>query len=556
VRRPPGASLVSALLVAVIALVLVMTLAGVSFTHLNVAARLSNAQQARNLAEAVVARGVEKVLTSQGSWGRSGSAAEKSLEISFSSVPGSRGRLTFDVGQAAEWNIPWSTHNLKEDTACQGWSSRVVPSQAVHFVGTGTCNGVTRRVEAILHIPTYKYAITSSGAVTVRGGMLVAGAEEAQEVLPSVREKLDELLPGHIASNGTGEKAMDLRATSDTDRIEITGDARACGGIELGPFASVLGEVKPQASAVEVPRLDVRDYDPLNFTGRPMDVPQEIPPVLTLEGLVRHKGDLTFQELRFTSGTTGAVLWVDGDITIREKITGTGAIFATGDIKVEGIGALDTDAVVALAAEGDVTVTGNGRDASFFQGLLYSGGHLSLNNVTVLGTVVTNGEPENSELTLTSANVVHVPEVVEFDFTMPWGAGNGVGGIDIRLADGVDLKDFTSDPDRKFGPDDIGFFDMGSKTYVSLDQAANIAYNKAQSDDDPGNDSMTVQQWKQFLREQFDNTVDRAREDLDKIMDFYAARNDPGQDSGTFHLDPNQFIQFDSKTRIILWREI
>lgn len=84
----------------------------------------------------------------------------------------------------------------------------------------------------------------------------------------------------------------------------------------------------------------------------------------------------------------GGVLYVDGDVTVSKGVTGYGALFATGKIKVSGGSNLGSDSLCALVAGGDLTISGAGADKTQFRGLVYSYGELAVSDVTIVGSLV------------------------------------------------------------------------------------------------------------------------------------------------------------------------
>lgn len=334
-----GASLITALMLGALALTLALTLAGMGFSHLTVSNRLSNISQARALAEAVVSKAIERVVSSQGkAFGPDSSL--HNLSITFPGAPGGTGRLTFDEAEAAAGEMPYSTYNMHSETSKAGYGGRVVPANAIHFVGIGSHNGATRRIEAIVHFPAYGYALSSKGHISSKGKLIVAGAEEPADVIPSVESNLADLLPGHIASNSGASEALDLIPSSVESFIRITGDAKAAGGIQADG-ARIDGASRPNAGDSDLPEIDLEQFDPIKF-GHPQGLPSTMPADLHLDGLVRHSGDVTIQKLSFPNGGRGALLWVDGDLTIDQGLSGVGAIFATGSITIKGAGQTDS----------------------------------------------------------------------------------------------------------------------------------------------------------------------------------------------------------------------
>jgi hypothetical protein len=237
-----------------LALMMALTLSGMSFSHLSVSNRLSNINQARSLAEAVVSRGIEKILSSEGkAFGPN--QAVQSLNITLASADGGSGKLTFDKDEAEAQGLPLSTNNIKGETAKTGYGGRIVPEYSVHLIGLGNHNGVERKIEAILRFPAYQFALSSKGQISSEGDLIVAGADDPSDLLPSVSAALarGDLIPGHMASNKSdvgGEFAVALNEGSGKE-IRITGDVRANGSIQ-NSGAQVDGDPRPGSGEVEL----------------------------------------------------------------------------------------------------------------------------------------------------------------------------------------------------------------------------------------------------------------------------------------------------------------
>ena len=76
---------------------------------------------------------------------------------------------------------------------------------------------------------------------------------------------------------------------------------------------------------------------------------------IAFEGLLRGTGSVRVTgPLRLA----GAVLFVDGDLTLEQGVSGVGAIIVTGSVTVRGLVDLVTDNVVALLAGGNLLLYG------------------------------------------------------------------------------------------------------------------------------------------------------------------------------------------------------
>ena len=373
-----GASLVAVALIAFIG----FTLAGLSVTHLHMVSRTSASQQARHLATSAVSEGMAYVLANS-AFGTLDSSDED-LTVELKGSPGV-GRLTFRQATASDWGIPYSVNNIDGTGSVRGGTDESVPIAAVHLVGVGESQGVTRVVEAVLVVPPFPYAIASSGPIRSQGGVLIAGIPEGAEPTLDV----DELEPADLLSNNTSEDSIRLGA--DTT---VSGDVHSAGGIVFDdPSIQVLGEVRTQASPENIPQISADDYDPAvlgmeftNLTTRPGD---QNGGGSLLAGTVRSSESVSFND-----GLTldGATLFVDGDLTINGGLEGSGVIVVKGRTTISGGVQLDTENQVAILSESDIVLTGHGPLSSRFQGLLYTEGALRAEQVSLVGTLVARGD--------------------------------------------------------------------------------------------------------------------------------------------------------------------
>jgi hypothetical protein len=129
----------------------------------------------------------------------------------------------------------------------------------------------------------------------------------------------------------------------------------------------------------------------------------------TLSGVIHVQGDL-----RLVTGgrLDDAYLFLDGgSLRCDGPLTGTGSIFATGDIQLSALANLVVNEGIAVFAGGDLEVRGLPAGLQFFQGVLYSRQEVRLRTmVQVVGAVIGLGEVHLDQ----QATVVHVPEYTQF----------------------------------------------------------------------------------------------------------------------------------------------
>lgn len=419
-RSPRGVGLASTLVVISIIVMLGFTVAGVSFSHLSVSTRLSNAEIAQNRAESVVAMAIDRVITD-----RESSApdfnGQLNLTIGAGEPPGS-GTVTFDPGGATTLGIPFSTNNISADISKIGDLGRTVPAHGIHVLGVGVCNGVERRVEAILLIPKFPHSIASSGRITSNGGLTVAALDDLSLLTSGGLGAVppDQIEPGDIACNSTDiSQAMYLYGPD----IHITGDAKAVGGIQWDETqVQVDGMIQPNSPQSHLPDLEITDYDPaakpglVTVSGNQND--------LHVNGWTKSTGDLYVSGgLTLESG----VLYVDGNLSINGGIQGNGAIIVTGTTEVFGGGAQTTDNMAAILSGGNLTLSATSSDGAQFKGLIYTEGDFRADWVTLGGAAVAN-KPGGSEVALNNVEVAYNSSATEITIPVGGGGGGGTGG--------------------------------------------------------------------------------------------------------------------------------
>lgn len=365
--------IVAVLLVAVIALTLVFTMAAGSVSQLRITTHTGNATQAMNMAEAVCATAIAQ-LRADISYGREPQRVSSAALISFESGP-AEARLSFrpDVARQQNPPIPVSLNNVGSDASAQGWR-RVIPPESVQLIGVGRCNGVTRTVEMVLHVPAFPYIASSSGTFSSNpGGELILGV--LPENINPMSFSPEQLLPGHLASNSRDSEAVNLQGKGT-----IFGDVEAMGGIVTGEV-DIQGGIKPHSSQVPLPEFDLRSYDP----GDHVDKIFTSGGSQTLAGYNKSPGPLTISgDLNLEAG----VLYVNGDLVINGSLKGKGAVVATGSVTVNGVTQLEADQQVALLSGGDVTLKGSGS----FRGMVYAEGTFHSDGAKLVGTLVQNSK--------------------------------------------------------------------------------------------------------------------------------------------------------------------
>ncbi|MHB2021208.1 MAG: hypothetical protein ACYCW6_30110, partial [Candidatus Xenobia bacterium] len=108
---------------------------------------------------------------------------------------------------------------------------------------------------------------------------------------------------------------------------------------------------------------------------------------------------------------------INGNLDVG-TVTGTGVVLVTGTTTVRNQANLGSTDEVALASDGDLSLTGTG---STFRGSVYTGGNFKANNVTVEGVFIADAPNTTgnggSSVQLTSVKVIGNPRMSHRSFT-------------------------------------------------------------------------------------------------------------------------------------------
>jgi Tfp pilus assembly protein PilX len=593
-----GYLLATLFMVIFLAMIAAFVFVNSSIFHMNTVQRVSDNEQAKNMAESVVAEALEKVMANQ-SYGKSTSTTynDEPLKLKSNGYGNSAvGLLTFNSSKASsvenpitkdKVSIPWSFNNLECDASKDG-CGRTVPRFAVHLVGTGISNGVVRRIEAVVHIPPFPYAIASSGKFESGDGLLVAGVKKPEDAFNGASMIAPEnLIPSHIASNSRDVKAVKLGSGT-----KITGNVRASGGIETDPHGgtNILGQMLCNADPVALPRIDVTTYDPIT---QGMEGVQTLPASMdaqTLEGAGKRAGNLT---VNGDLTLDGALVYINGDLTIHGGVKGKGGLFVTGKTVIDCGSSLDTSNAAVLMSKGDITLGGIGKESSAFQGLIYTEGNLKAEKITLLGALVTNAAGKGTstqigtvagDMAVNNVNMVYVPEYLKADFDVKtrvtnnvilvsFGLGNntsiGLGGQPgVTGGNNPSPNWFTSiQVDRRFDSKTNRFLYNGYVAYGRTSPAAEGGrYDFGPFSGDNDNlynavrDRLAMNPPGVTLSENFLGTSESAKNFIQALHDPDKAFGDSqATDTVVKHykisIDLNRFINLQDKMRMLLWKE-
>lgn len=452
--RPRGASLPTVIMVVALMMTLAFTVCAIAFNHLNLSFRSNNSAKAEHLAEAVLALAIEKAANDIETYGVLGTAADKTIELSFGSYQeGNRGVLSFDQDTATSLGVPYSTNNRSESPVGGSNPNQIVPGQSLHLVARAEVGGAFSTMEAVVELPKFPYSIASGGAIRSDGGLLVASIRPGTTYDLSLPIHQDDLEPGHLVSNSTtGDDAIIM-----TGNNKIMGDIQSASGATVEEETEVFGEMRLNADKVKLPTLHASSYDPRSsapdgpVTGFEPD-PSDIQYVNSGAGSLSVKGyNVSESNLTVDTGITlnGGVLFVDGDLTVSSGgVKGKGAIIATGNISITGGGEATTDNEAAIISDGNITLHGTASEKAKFAGLIYTNGNLEARDMRLAGVFVASGEDSPASapgnVSLKDTELYHVDELARLElndeFVVPdalnsnsFNAIDSVNGVSLPL---------------------------------------------------------------------------------------------------------------------------
>lgn len=312
--------------------------------------------------------------------------------------------LTFDPARPGH-----SVNNIKGDAPVVT-DDGTCPPGAMLVICTGHCNGYTRTSRALIAVPPYPYAISSSGPIRSKDGLTLGSVPSGYE--PTKGLDLSKLTAAEMMTKGQDDAngaALVIKGKST-----IVGKARSAGSADVDlTQVEVRGEIVPNAKTDDVPVLDLSALD---FTSDPSTQTiseNTFSDAKTMSGLLQWTG----ADLKFEKGLdlNGATVRVRGNLVINGPLTGNGALLVDGNVTVTGGAALSSDNKVAILSAGSVSITGTGRDSSFVQGIVYAAGKdgIKLKDTSVVGTVLNAGE--DAPMQVDRATVALDPKAAKFE---------------------------------------------------------------------------------------------------------------------------------------------
>jgi hypothetical protein len=350
---------------------------------------------------------------------------------------------------------------------------------------------------------------------------------------------------GSLEDLEDGLTASDLKRGSmlANGGMEISGEGAIVGDLNFGRSLSLRGVTHEGAkrqlgSAEEVPKVRIQDYEPrgpeiIDFSNRPPSSSA----TLSVSGLAKYESP-DGRPLKLNKGLKldGGVLYVKGDLEVEGGVSGTGAVFCTGKLTVKGgeaPSALKTDALCALVSGGDMFVSGAGSAESSFHGLVYSGGNVKVQDITVVGAVV--GSKEGGEMEVARANLVFDPKAVNFKTEVGYSVDtnfNGVIGVALKPDHGIS-------PSALYRPQGQPKYPMPDDTTIQAALVFQVGQEKGLSYEEA------------LAREARANVkFQDVKATIAARLDELERKGSPPRDSGLY-LDLNRFVRLQSKLRII-----
>lgn len=340
--------------------------------------------------------------------------------------PGFSQPLSGDIG-GGHYEVNF-TNNLAGFLPQTGQSNRPVPPHTAHLMSVGTsAGGGHRTIEAIVHLEALPFPVQSTGAITGHS-LTVAGASTAALFIAN-----QEKLPGSIYTGAD----LTLDGVS-----AVTGDIRTVGSANLAPTVLVSGQTEQGASPLEVPDLNISDFDNGSTPGVKYFAGGDYSLLNPFgDGIDGHR----LQGLIYIDGhvhLTGPVLLDSayiyvangGNLTVDGLMTGKGSIFVTGETLMQSGAVINNDDQIAIFSQGDLHIKNLDLPLlSVFQGVLYSHSKIRLGTgVTVLGAVICKAaNSAQGTLEFDGLNqIVHIPEHTAF---ASYWLARGTGGAPMKL---------------------------------------------------------------------------------------------------------------------------
>ncbi|MHB2021146.1 MAG: hypothetical protein ACYCW6_29785 [Candidatus Xenobia bacterium] len=375
--RPRGNALVTVLMAIALVALLAFCLSAMSVLNLQLTGKVGCSQTSHDAAEEILAQTVSRL------------EDDPTFGLANQTVVSGGIVLSFDPAAAQKLGVPLSVNNLAQDTSSSATLGPVPAHAARLYVMSPSGSGEVT-LECVVEGNVYHHAIASTGPIQTTGSVIVGALPDGQD---PHQQTMQQLLPGSVASNSSSANAIQLGAFS-----QVRGDVTAVGGIQLGQQCLIAGAVQSDHAPCPIPRLSLMGFS----LPEAATVTAPASGDLSLDGVSDATGSLV---LPGNLTLSSAILVVDGDLTVHGAVHGTGAIFVVGKTTIDQDVNLQTDDTVALVSKGDLSLGGQGQGSSFFSGIVYTEGSMSVHDVTVVGAVIGNG-PLTAAMTLRNASVL------------------------------------------------------------------------------------------------------------------------------------------------------
>ena len=326
----------------------------------------------------------------------------------------------------------------KEADACE----RLGNTHKCQIVAESHYRSKTVIAYCIVTGPPLPYSLGAAGKLRTVGNTLIGGVENAAALADGLQD--DDLVEGGVVANGIAKPPKEGEVPQPPmileSGVKVVGNAQSAGAIEDHGAVIEKGEKKPFADKQELPKISIADYDPKDREG----VVSRSEAVVTtggpIYGFQRFGQSVTFKE---EVDLNGALLFIDGDVTLEKPLKGTGALVATGKVTLLGGADMKADSLAAVLAGDDLTINGSRSGnaiASNFMGLLYTEGNLSLSNTRTVGAAVAGGvdtEGEGSTMSIQDSEVLSAPEGIDVAIAVKSYSDPGGGASQFYRNDAV-----------------------------------------------------------------------------------------------------------------------
>ena len=306
-----------------------------------------------------------------------------------------------------------SQNNLGEPSSKFGKGGVVLDPGMVQLIAVSNVRNQKVVAYEVVEGPPLAFSLGSSGALTASGQTLIGGLESSAALADGLDDS--DLVEGGVVANGTADHLPSGVPATLTlkDEVRVVGDAKTSGTFQKDDTVTIeRGEVKQSPDKEDLPQISIAEYDPADKAVQHTDA--TVADGSPLYGFHRYANPgnpayaVTFTE---EVDLQGALIYVDGDVILDKPLKGTGALVATGKVTLRGGANMKADALAAVLAGGDLTISGVQNVPSLFTGLLYTEGNLALSNTRTVGAAIAAGTGEGgSMMSIVDSEVFSSPE--------------------------------------------------------------------------------------------------------------------------------------------------